>query len=148
MSSSDYATSDETFHRVLVLFRYVRKEARRMNSQGIKPREFAVLRFLLESGPATVGEVQAYLYQSASTTSGLIAKLEGKGHVTRTRSRDDNRVVIVQLTASGRNLAQNTPLSGLALLRRRLKTLPDERLQPINSALVEILELMEVTDQE
>ena len=46
--------------------------------------------------------MQDHLYTSASTASTLISQLEDAGYVTRTRSEDDNRVVNVQLTTSGR----------------------------------------------
>jgi DNA-binding MarR family transcriptional regulator len=78
----------------------------------------------------------------------LLAQLEQKGWVTRTRSPDDNRVVIVELTPAGRDIAQNTPLGGLPLLRRRLATLPEEQLGQIDEVLAEIKRLMEVTSAE
>jgi DNA-binding MarR family transcriptional regulator len=85
-------------------------------------------------------------YPNASTTFTLIAKLEQAGYVTRTRSEQDNRVVIVELTPAGQEAARNTPLGGIPLLRRRLSTLPQERLLAINAALVELMQLMEVTN--
>lgn len=117
-----------------------------MTDQGIRPQEFAVLRFLQVSGPATVGQVQAYLYRSAGTTSMVIAQLEEAGYVTRTRSEQDNRMVIVELTPTGRELALKTPLGGIGLLRRRLADLSEERLRLLDQALAEIMQLMEVTD--
>jgi len=146
--SDSKALSGEALHKFLRLFRYLRQYARQMNDQGIKPRQFSVLLFLLESGSATVGQVQEYLYQSASTTSTVIAQLEEVGYVTRTRSEEDNRVVIVKLTPAGEDVARNTPPGGIALLRRRLDNLPEKRLQLINEALAEIMQLMEVTDIE
>lgn len=148
MNDSSVIFADQVFHRVLRLQRYLRQHARQMDEQGITPRHFAVLRFLLESEPATVGDVQGYLYRSPSTTSAVIAQLEQAGLVTRTRSKQDNRVVIVELTPAGRDMAQNTTLAGLPLLRRQLRTLPQEQLQPIEDALNKIMELMEVPDDE
>lgn len=148
MPDPNETTPDELFHKFLILFRYLRQQALQMDSQGIKPRQFAVLRFLLESGPTTVGAVQGHIYLSPSTTSTLIAQLEEAGYVTRVRSPEDNRVVIVELTPAGRDIAQNTPLAGLPLLRRRLRTLPQARLALIEDALTDIMELMEVTDTE
>lgn len=95
-----------------------------------------------------MGQVQAFIHKSPSTTSSLIAQLEEKGHVTRTRSRRDNRVVIVELTSSGRQIAENTPLGGMPLLRRRLGTLPKQRLTEIDGVLDEIMQLMGVTEIE
>jgi DNA-binding MarR family transcriptional regulator len=93
-----------------------------------------------------VGQVQAFVHKSPSTASSLIAQLEEKGYVTRTRSRQDNRVVIVELTSEGRETAESTPLGGLPLLRRRLGKLSEDRLSEINEVLNEIKRLMEVPD--
>lgn len=147
MTDSKNSMSDETFHQFLILYRHLRQQARQMNSQGIKPPQFAILRFLLESGPVTMGEVQAYIYHSPSTTSTMVAQLAETGYVTRTRSPADNRVVIVELTPTGQDVAENTPMTGLPLLRRRLKTLPQERLLLINEALAEIMQLMVVPEK-
>jgi DNA-binding MarR family transcriptional regulator len=138
--------SGEVIHKFLRLNRFLRRYARQMDSQGVRPRQFAVLRFLLEMGPATVGHVQEYLYLSASTTSMVIAQLEEAGYVTRTRSPEDNRVVVVELTPTGEEIARNTPLGGILLLRRRLPHLPEEKLLLLDEALTEIMRLMEVPD--
>jgi len=141
--------SDKIFHRFLSLLRYTHQYSRQMIAeQGIRPREFSVLRFLWESGPATVGQVQAFLHKSASTTSALVAQLEEANYVTRARSLEDKRVVIVELTPLGRDKAESTPLGGLPLLRRRLGKLPEEQLVQIGSVLEEIQHLMEVAGGE
>jgi len=138
--------AEDVIHKFLTINRYLRQRARRMSDQGIRPPEFAVLHFLLKSGPATVGQVQAYLYRSPGTTSMMIAQLEEAGYVTRTRSEQDNRVVIVELTSAGRDLVKNMSPGGILLLRQRLHDLPAERLQLLDEALSEIMRLMEVTD--
>ncbi|RIK43336.1 MAG: hypothetical protein DCC55_06080 [Chloroflexi bacterium] len=142
------ALAGEAIHKFLILHRYLRQYARQMDERGVRPREFSVLRFLIESGPATVGQVQEYLYCSASVASTVIAGLEERGFVTRTRSAEDNRVVIVELTPAGEEAASTTPLGGIVLLRRRLRALPEERLAVINAALTDIMQLMEVTESE
>ena len=119
-----------------------------IDERGVTPRDLSVLRYLLESAPATVGQVQAFTHRSPSTTSTLIAQLEEKGYVTRTRSQEDNRVVIVELTPGGQEMAEQTPLGGLPLLRRRLANLPQERLREIDDVFVQIRQLMEVTEVE
>jgi DNA-binding MarR family transcriptional regulator len=148
MDDSANTVSSEAFGRLLRLLRYLRQHRHQMKDQGISPRDYSVLRFLHESGSATVGEVQAYLHSSPSTASTLIAQLDAAGYVTRTRSNVDNRVVIVDLTPEGREVALRTPLAGLPLLRRQLGTLPKEQLLLVNEALGEILQLLEVTGNE
>lgn len=140
----EYAS--EVFHRFLRILRFLRQHALQMNSQGISPRDYAALRFLLESGPATVGQMQAYLHKSASTISAMIAQLEEQRYLSRTRSRDDNRVVIVELTSAGRDIAEHTQLGGLPLLRHQLRRLPHERLESLDQALSEITALMEIPE--
>jgi DNA-binding MarR family transcriptional regulator len=137
--------SDQAAHKFLLINRYLRQYARQMDSQGIRPREFSILRFLLEKGPATVGQVQEYLYRSASVASTVIAKLEEAGHVTRTRSTEDNRVVVVELTPAGQAIAEQAPMGGIPLLRRRLPTLSEARLARLNAALDDLMDLMEIT---
>jgi DNA-binding MarR family transcriptional regulator len=147
--SQEYPTSlsDRVFHRFLSLLRFVRCQGRQLiDESGIKPRDFSVLRFLLDSGPSTIGHIQSFIQKSPSTTSSLIAKLVEKGYLCRTRSKTDNRVVKVMLTPSGRFFAENTPLQGLPLLRRNLASMPEKRLIEIERMLGEIRDLMEAAE--
>ena len=134
----------EAIHKLLSLYRYLRKYSRRMHEKGISGRKVATLRYLLEAGPGTIGQLRDYLYISHSTTSELVARLAKKGYVTRTRSAADNRVVIVDLTPPGREIAEQTPPGGIPLLRERLKSLPPERLAVIDEAMTEMLHLLEI----
>jgi DNA-binding MarR family transcriptional regulator len=136
--------SDQVFHKFLSLLRFTRCEDRRLiDVSGMKPRDFSVLRFLLDFGPASVGQVQTYIQKSLSTVSTLISDLEDKGFLSRVRSDEDNRVVNVVLTQSGRIVAKKTPMQGLPLLRRKLGRLPEKRLLEIDRVLNEIRTLME-----
>jgi DNA-binding MarR family transcriptional regulator len=149
MNDAQETFSDQVFHRLLALQHYLRRHARSLiDERGLTPRDLSVLRYLLESEAATVGQVQAFMHKSPSTASSLIAQLEEKGYVTRTRSQEDNRVVIVGLTSTGQEIAESTPLGGLALLRRRLGTLSEERLSEVYEVLNELMQLMEATDIE
>jgi len=133
----------ETIQKFLTVYRHLRQYSRQRHKEGISGRKISALRYL-EAGSRTVGQIRDYLYISDSGTSELIARLEKMGYVTRTRSDVDNRVVIVDLTSSGRDLVQKTPLGGVSLLRERLRTLPQERLSVINEAMTEILTLLEI----
>jgi DNA-binding MarR family transcriptional regulator len=147
MHEPQESLSDQVFHRFLTLQHDLRRHARSLiDERGLTPRDLSVLRYLVESGSATVGQVQSFVHKSPSTTSTLIAQLEEKGYLTRTRSPQDNRVVVVALTATGRQVAESTPLGGLPLLRRRLANLSHERLAEIDGVLREIMELMEASD--
>lgn len=140
--------ASDALHKFLLIHRHLRQMARNVDQQGIRGRHLAVLQFIQEQGSATVSEIQDYIYTSASTASTLISQLEDAGYVIRTRSAEDNRVVNIELTPSGSEMAQTTVIAGIGLLRRRLPTLSEDRLDIINQALADIIELMEVSDTE
>lgn len=144
MEDQGHTLYTETIHRFLTVYRHLRRSSRQLRHEGISGRKMAALRYLFEAGPSTVGQLRRYLYISVSSTSELIARLEAKGYVTRARSERDHRVVIVSLTPAGREIAQQTPLRGISLLREQLKTLPAERLARIHDAMTEVMEILEI----
>ena len=148
MNDGQDVLSQQVLRKFLKLNRYLRKYSRQIDSTGLRPKDFSVLLFLLESEPTTVGAVQDYLYSSPSLASSILSRLESVGYVSRTRSQQDNRVVIVELTPAGRKIAESTPLGGIPLLRRRLGNLSTKRLKQIDEALFEIMVLMEVKDNQ
>ncbi len=133
--------------KFLSLYRYLRRYSYETQNYGVRGREFATLRYLHEAGPCTIGQVQEYIYISASAASEMLSRLENAGYVARTRCKKDQRVVYVDLTPEGRRLAEETPLGGIPLLRERIKTLPPERLAVLDEAFSELLRLMEIENQ-
>ena len=134
----------ETINRFLTVYRYLRRYGRQLHKAGISGRKMAALRYLREAGPCAVGQLRRYLYISDSSTSQLIASLDRKGYVTRTRCPTDNRVVIVELTQAGREISSDTELGGVPLLREKLKTMPPERLAQIHAAMTDMMDLLEI----
>ena len=139
--------AEDIFRQFLAIQHHLRQYARQMDERGIRPRDFSVLRFVMESGPVTIGDVQNYLVRSPSVASTVVAGLEKAGFVTRTRSTEDNRVVLVELTEQGRQFADDAPLGGLPLLRRKLKTLPTEQIETLEQAMNLLTNLLEMNDE-
>lgn len=147
-SDRDSDLYSETIHAFLRLHRYLRKYSRRIHDKGISGRKLSALRYLLEAGPRTVGQLSDYHDISDSSASEMVAQLCRLGHVTRTRSDPDQRVVVVELTAEGREFARLAPLGGIPLLRERLRALPPDRLSTIRDVLRELQRLVEIDDGE
>ena len=99
----------ETIHKFLQLHRTMRSYSQHKRTEGISGRKVAALRYLLEAGPQTIGQLSDYHYISESSSSEMVTQLEQLGYVTRTRSQEDQRVVLVDLTEAGREFAQTTP---------------------------------------
>ena len=73
---------------------------------GITYTQYIVLLALWEAGSATVGDLCRRLYLDNGTMTPLLKKMEETGYITRSRSKQDERVVTVQLTESGWGLRQ------------------------------------------
>lgn len=139
--------AQETMAKFLTLYRYLRRYSRQMHEEGISGRKIAMLRHLNESGPLPVGQLSNYLCIGDSSTSALIDWLEDRGYATRSRSRVDHRVVLVDVTPAGRELAGRTPPGGIPLLREALRKLPQHRLAVVHEAMAILVEILEIEDE-
>lgn len=146
MNERHEVPSTEAIRRFVAVYRYLRKYSRRMQGEGLSGRKVAALWYLLDSGPLTIGQLRDHLFISDSSTSELVGRLERADYVRRVRSSADNRVVVVSLTAAGREIVDNIQLGGIPLLRQKLKALPPDNLSLVSAALGEIMRLLEIED--
>jgi len=65
------------------------------------PAQVHTLLWLGEDGALTMGDLARRSGTTEKTITGVVDRLEAEGHVQRTRSREDRRVVRVELTAKG-----------------------------------------------
>ena len=77
-----------------------------LKSLGLTYTQYIVLLVLWERDGLTVGEICDQLMLDNGTLSPLLKKMEQAGYVTRQRSQQDERVVIVTLTETGRALQE------------------------------------------
>ncbi|MBB5053708.1 DNA-binding MarR family transcriptional regulator [Afipia massiliensis] len=73
---------------------------------GLTYPQYLVMAVLWEKNDRTVGEIGEKLLLESSTLTPLLKRLETAGMVRRTRDRDDERVVRIQLTPKGADLKQ------------------------------------------
>ena len=59
---------------------------------------------LWEKDGITVGEICEKLMLDNGTVSPLLQKMENAGYITRSRSSEDDRVVVITLTEQGREM--------------------------------------------
>ena len=71
---------------------------------GLTYPQYLVLAALWLDGEQTIGSLGEVMRLDSGTLSPLVRRLEQAGLVTRTRSRDDERVVTVTLTDKGQQL--------------------------------------------
>ena len=66
--------------------------------------QYIVFMVLWENDGQTVGDICRKLYLDSGTVTPLLKKMEEAGYVTRTRQKEDERVVTVRLTDKGRDM--------------------------------------------
>jgi DNA-binding MarR family transcriptional regulator len=71
---------------------------------GLTYPQYLVMLVLWEHEPQTVGELGARLHLDSGTLTPLLKRMEAAAFVTRKRDPNDERRVLVTLTASGRRL--------------------------------------------
>lgn len=75
-----------------------------LDPYGLTYTQYIVLLVLWEEDRITVTSLGKRLLLDSGTLTPLLKKLETAGHVTRDRSKEDERTVIVTLTEKGRKL--------------------------------------------
>ena len=77
---------------------------------GITYPQYLVLMILWEEDGMPVNDIAKKLILNTNTITPLLKRMENQGIIKRKRSRQDERKVIVQLTAKGRELQEEAVL--------------------------------------
>ncbi|KAA8696913.1 MarR family transcriptional regulator [Pseudomonas caricapapayae] len=100
-----------------------------LQALGLTYPQYLAMMVLWEKDGLTVGDVSTRLLTDPGSLTPLLKRLEGEGFISRTRSKEDERVVLLHLTEQGRALqhqALNVPgciLSASGLNMERLHDL-------------------------
>lgn len=73
---------------------------------GLTYPQYLAMLVLWERDELTVGEISQRLLTDPGSLTPLLKRLAAEGLLTRTRSREDERVVIVKLTEQGHKLRE------------------------------------------
>jgi len=103
---------------------------------------------LYEQGPLPLSQIATHIMVKSSTVTGIIDRLEQKGLVTRSRTSPDRRVITVELTESGRTLAENAPPPIQQKVLEGLERLPQSEMEKIVLGLKMLTQMLDVQDLE
>ena len=104
-----------------------------LQALGLTYPQYLAMMVLWERDGLTVGEISTRLLTDPGSLTPLLKRLEVEGLLSRTRSREDERVVIVELTAAGRALRDKAQTVPQCILGASGFTL--ERLQKLQAEL-------------
>jgi len=97
--------------------------------------QYIAMMALWENGQQTVNQLGAKLNLDNGTLTPLLKRLEGKKLVTRTRSKADERVVLIALTEEGK------------ILKEKASCVPMKILKALNLDLEDLNQLKAMSDK-
>lgn len=77
-----------------------------LQALGLTYPQYLAMMVLWERDGLTVGDISARLLTDPGSLTPLLKRLEGEGLISRTRNKEDERVVLLHLTEQGRALQQ------------------------------------------
>lgn len=98
---------------------------------------------LVRRGPMMLSALAKHVHLSVSTINGIVDRLEAKGRVQRHRDDKDRRKVYIEVTATGRAVAQTAPSLLQERFSRALRALQELEQATIALSLERVVELME-----
>ena len=133
MTLNNAALAYEILRIIPAIMRTLAAELRR-TGQMLTPGHFGVMVLLLERGH-NLTELAASQNVTLPTMSNTVALLEQRGWVSRSRSPHDRRVVIVELTAGGRDVLARITEQAAAEIERRMASLTGAELDALAAGL-------------
>jgi DNA-binding MarR family transcriptional regulator len=110
--------------------------------QWVPVAEAHALMELQRDTPLSQQELGARLHLEKSTVSRLVTQLEGRGWITRTRSTMDGRMLQLQLSDAGVEIAAQLSAARAAKFARVLAAVPEAQRSAVVAALDILVEAM------
>jgi DNA-binding MarR family transcriptional regulator len=107
---------------------YLYTEGRRITKAsgrriGLTGPQVTALKLLAELDVLSLSDLSARMSAKNSTVTGLVDRMVRDGLVERRRSEGDRRVVLIGLTARGRALSGQIPITSMEIFSRALRSL-------------------------
>ncbi len=126
------------------IIRAVDIHSRKLNNEfHITAPQLICLYSLAQHGNMTLSDLAKEVNLGTSTVNGIVDRLEEKQYLTRTRSSEDRRKVVLAITEAGREITRQAPMLLQDRLSASLRSLPELEQATITLSLERIVELME-----
>jgi MarR family transcriptional regulator, organic hydroperoxide resistance regulator len=133
----------DIFDNLRRVYQVINEQSKKAKKQtGITGPQLWAIKMIAESSPVQVSELARKMYLHPATVVGILNRLEEQSLVIRTRTREDRRVVDVNLTPEGKALVARAPEVAQGLLAAGLEVLPVLRLLEIASALDQLVQIL------
>ena len=130
----------DNVRRVFQVVNELSKRAER--ETGLTGPQLWAIKTIAERAPVRVSDIAGHMYLHPATVVGILDRLEARGLAVRTRSTADRRVVMVDLSAKGKELVKNAPAVAQGLLVSGLEQLSLQRLGRIADGLEQLVDIL------
>jgi DNA-binding MarR family transcriptional regulator len=133
IKNKDISNIIDNLRRVFQILNEQSKEVER--ETGITGPQLWAIKTINESSPVNVSDLAKKLYLHPTTVIGIIDRLEKQDLVKRRRSKDDRRVVWIELTDKGNSLVKSAPEVAQGLLVSGLEKISANNLIEIDRSM-------------
>lgn len=109
---------------------------------GLTASQLSCLLVLAKTGPLSLSKLSQHVYLSPSMITSIVDQLENKELVIRTRKSADRRVILIELTEKGKEVAQTAPPSFQEQLTSSLSHLKKEEKKTLFDSLNKLLSII------
>ena len=142
MTKKQEAIAD-IFDNLRRVYQVINEQSKKAKKQtGITGPQLWAIKMIAEFSPIQVSALDHKMYLHPATVVGILNRLEEQGLVLRMRTREDRRVVDVDLTPEGQALVARAPEVAQGLLAAGLEVLPAARLLDIASSLDQLVQIL------
>jgi DNA-binding MarR family transcriptional regulator len=118
------------------VFQILNEQSKKVEREtGLTSPQLWAIKTINENSPVNVSDLANRLYLHPATVIGIIDRLEKQDLVKRRRSKDDRRVVWIELTSKGHNLVKSAPEVAQGLLVSGLEEISANNLTEIDRSM-------------
>jgi len=124
------------------VFQILNEQSKKVEREtGITGPQLWAIKTINESSPVNVSDLANKLYLHPTTVVGIIDRLEKQDLVKRQRSKEDRRVVLIELTAKGNDLLKSAPEVAQGLLVAGLEQITANNLIEIDTSMKHLVKI-------
>ncbi|AEX85068.1 MarR family transcriptional regulator [Marinitoga sp. 1135] len=110
-------------------------------AEKLRTIEFYIIVFLGLKGPQKMAKIAEIFSTTKSNVTNIIDSLEEREYVIRNRSKDDRRVILIELTEKGKNVFNETTENFKLIFEDFMKKVSKEDFEIIEKGFEKIISL-------
>jgi MarR family transcriptional regulator, organic hydroperoxide resistance regulator len=133
----------DTIDNLRRVFQAIQEYSKKVeHTTGLTSPQLWAIKVLTEGAPMMVSELARLMYLHPATVVGVLTRLESHDLIKKTRSKEDRRIVWVELTSKGKELVAAAPEVAQGLLVVGLEKTPLSGLEEINKGLKKLVSIL------